>query len=157
MTSVAISRDNRYILSASGDQSIKVTDLTANSYRFKEVHEGNLMLILGLICLLGYIKSVVVSRDNKYIISASEDNSIKMFDMITKKQVHHFKEAHEGKRFFLYFVWHFLDEITCVIVSRDNRYIISGSDDNTIKVFDMSTKTEVHHITEVHDSNNMLI
>jgi len=40
---------------------------------------------------------VAVSPDSKFIASASRDRSIKIFDLETKQQVHHFQDAHTGK------------------------------------------------------------
>jgi len=45
---------------------------------------------------LGEIESVAVTSDSKFLISGSQDRSIKVFDLDTKKQVHHFQNAHEG-------------------------------------------------------------
>jgi len=38
--------------------------------------------------------------DGKYIVSGSEDKSIKIFDLETKQEVHHFADIHEGKNFY---------------------------------------------------------
>ncbi len=40
-------------------------------------------------------------------------------------------------------------------VSRDNKYIISGSRDKTLKVFDIEKKTEVFRIEEAHQGNTI--
>jgi len=47
---------------------------------------------------LGTIASVTVTPDNKYIISGSYDKSIKVFDIQTKQQVHHFENVHKGAK-----------------------------------------------------------
>ena len=39
---------------------------------------------------------MAVTSDGKYIISGSEDKSIKVFDLQTKQQVRHFENAHKG-------------------------------------------------------------
>jgi len=43
---------------------------------------------------------VAISNDNKYIISGSEDKTIKIFDLETKQEVYHFKKAHESNPFY---------------------------------------------------------
>lgn len=43
------------------------------------------------------VHSVVVTSDNKYLISGSSDRSIKVFDLNTKQEIYHFKNAHKGK------------------------------------------------------------
>ena len=40
--------------------------------------------------------SVAVSSNNRFIVSGSEDKSIKVFDLQTKQQLHHFADAHQG-------------------------------------------------------------
>jgi len=37
---------------------------------------------------------VAITPNNKFVISASKDKSIKVFDLETKEEVHHFKDAH---------------------------------------------------------------
>jgi len=44
-----------------------------------------------------------------------------------------------------------LDGVTSVAVTSDNRYVISGSWDKSIKVFDLQTKQQVHHFENAHD------
>ena len=43
---------------------------------------------------IGYVRSVAVSSDNRFIVSGSDDKSIKVFDLQTKQQMHHFADAH---------------------------------------------------------------
>ena len=45
-----------------------------------------------------------------------------------------------------------LEHVTAITVSDDNRYIISGSFDKSIKVFDMITHQEVFHLEKIHTS-----
>jgi len=42
-----------------------------------------------------------VSSDNKFLISASDDRSIKIFDFTAKKEMHIYKDIHDGKEAFL--------------------------------------------------------
>ena len=39
-----------------------------------------------------------------------------------------------------------------VAISDDNRYIYSGSEDKSIKVYDLQTGQQVHHILDTHKS-----
>jgi len=39
----------------------------------------------------------VFTNDERFIISGSGDKSIKIFDILTKQQIYHFVDAHEGK------------------------------------------------------------
>lgn len=44
----------------------------------------------------GDVTAIALTPDNKYMISGSQDQSIKVFDLTTKKQIDHF-HAHNGK------------------------------------------------------------
>jgi len=48
------------------------------------------MVLAGINCL-------IFTPDEKFIISGSSDFSIKAFDVKTKQQVWHIKDAHRGK------------------------------------------------------------
>ena len=37
---------------------------------------------------------MTVTPDNRYVITGSDDKSIKILDLETKQQVHHFENAH---------------------------------------------------------------
>jgi len=74
----------------------------------------------------------------------------------TKERLH-FQNAHEGiflniyERFLI-----LLGSITSIAITSDNRYIISGSFDKSIKVFDLQTKKKLHHIEKAHQGENIL-
>ncbi len=56
-----------------------------------------------------------------------------------KKQIDYFENAHE-------------DSVLSVVVTRDNKYVISGSADKTIKVWDITEKIkEIKHFKDAHD------
>jgi len=126
ITCVAISPDNRLIVSGREDGSIKIIGVQSRKqvYFFKNVHEGP-------------VSSVVITPDNKFIISSSHDRSIKIFDNKTKKQVHHFENAHEGI-------------VNKIVVTPDSQWLISASQDGTIKMFDIAKKDEYFHFKEAH-------
>jgi len=42
-----------------------------------------------------------------------------------------------------------LGKISSLIVTSDNKYIVSGSDDFTIKIFDLETKQQIHHLQDL--------
>jgi len=44
---------------------------------------------------------MTVTSDDKYVISGSTDRSIKVFDLQTKQQVHHFENAHNGREIYI--------------------------------------------------------
>jgi len=46
--------------------------------------------------LLDWVLSVDVTSDSKYIVTASWNRSIKVFDFETKRLLSHFKDSHPG-------------------------------------------------------------
>ena len=66
------------------------------------------------------INTLVVTSDNKYIISGSFDNTIRIWNFLQKTQ----ETVLEGHT----------STINSVGVTSDNKFIISGSDDNTIRI-----------------------
>lgn len=65
-----------------------------------------------------------------------------------------FDYAHQGK------LWHFQslnllkDAVNTIQISANNRYVISGSRDRRIKVFDIKKKIEVKEWKEAHEGIN---
>jgi len=47
---------------------------------------------------LDWVLSVGITGDNKYIITASWNRSIKVFDFETKQLLHHYKDSHPGRK-----------------------------------------------------------
>jgi len=48
-------------------------------------------------------------------------------------------------------------EVHSVVFSRDGKYIISGSKDKSIKIFDVKTKQPVHQFADVHNGKEEAI
>ncbi len=76
-----------------------------------------------------YISGLAVSGDGRLALSASADNTVKVWDMETGLELHNL-EGHT-------------DSILEVVVSRDGRLALSASADNTVKVWDMETGREL--------------
>ena len=127
VNSVSYSPDGKYIVSGSGDSTIKVWDSRTGVL---------------LYTLQGYIRSY--SPDGKYIVSGagsmfgrSKDNTIKVWDLRMGALLHTL-QGHSS------YVW-------SVSYSPDSQYIVSGagsmfgrSKDNTIKVWDSRTGALLH-------------
>ena len=162
ITSVAIPADGRVIVSGSRDKSIKVFNMQTKEqlHHFSKAHSGTSSL--SLVCtltshLIDWILSVAISADGRFIVSGSRDKSMKVFDMHTKEQVHHFSNAHSSTISPFCMHTHFLiGGINSVAISPDGRFIISGSDDNSINVFDMHTKEQLHRFSDAHSGTSSL-
>lgn len=45
---------------------------------------------------IGSIYSIIISHDNRFVVSGSKDQSIKILDLQEKKEIHHFQNVHNG-------------------------------------------------------------
>ncbi|MCX5717404.1 MAG: WD40 repeat domain-containing protein [Nitrospirae bacterium] len=77
----------------------------------------------------GEITSMAISPDGRYMLSGSQDTTIKLWDVSTGREVRTF-QGHSGF-------------VNSVAFSPDGRYAVSGSTDKTIKFWDVSTGREV--------------
>ena len=66
------------------------------------------------------VNSVAVTNDDNYIISASDDKTIRIWNILDKTQ----EAVLQGHTSF----------VSSVVVTSDNNYIVSGSGDKTIRI-----------------------
>ncbi|NTW70545.1 MAG: TIR domain-containing protein, partial [Chlorobiaceae bacterium] len=113
VNSCAFSHDNRFILSGSLDNTLKVWDSeTGNCIRTFTGHSG-------------WVNSCAFSHDNRFILSGSYDKTLKVWDAETGNCIRTFT-GHSGG-------------VNSCAFSHDNKFILSGSYDNTLKVWDAET------------------
>ncbi|KJU82397.1 repeat-containing protein [Candidatus Magnetobacterium bavaricum] len=72
----------------------------------------------------GYVRSVAISQDGTKIVSGSDDNTVKVWDMTNGSMINTL-QGHSGY-------------VPSVAISPDGTKIVSGSDDNTVNVWDMT-------------------
>jgi len=77
----------------------------------------------------GNVYSVAFSPDGKYAISGSHDQTIRLWDIRTGRELRIFKR-HKGS-------------VSSVTFSPNGRYALSGSEDKTIRLWDIATGKEV--------------
>lgn len=79
--------------------SIKVWDLNLKEIKcFKNIHQGlKKNLSLNLILLdIDVINDILMTKYDRFIVSCSDDRSIKIHHFDSKKLVHHFVDVHRG-------------------------------------------------------------
>jgi len=82
-----------------------------------------------------------VSNNKQYIISASDDRSIKIFDFDKKRLLYVINQAHQSG-------------VTSLLLTNDTKYIISASNDidKHLKIFDFKTREVACSFDEAVDS-----
>ena len=123
VNSVTFSPDNKILASGSDDNSIilwDVSTLTApkilTQYSIEESSVGH----------SGSVNSVVFSSDGKLLASASDDNSIILWDLTTNKPIGQPLTGH-------------LSRVSNIAFSPDNRILASASSDITVILWDIET------------------
>ena len=115
----SVTVSGKYIISGSLDNTIKIWDLsTSKLVTTLEGHNGYVMSV----AVSGIINTAKFPDNigKQYIISGSEDKTIKIWDFSTFKLIKSL-ESHTNS-------------VKSVAVS--DKYIISGSEDNTIKIWE---------------------
>ncbi len=121
VTSVAVTPDGKYVVSGSGDKTLRLWELaTGQEVRRFTGHEGS-------------VTSVAVTPDGKYVVSGSDDKTVRLWELATGK---------EGGRF----TGHD-DSVWSLAVTPDGQYVVSGSGDKTVRVWDLATGQEVQRFT----------
>ncbi|ELS47155.1 tyrosine kinase family protein [Microcystis aeruginosa FACHB-905 = DIANCHI905] len=81
----------------------------------------------------GKVESVVYSPDGRYLASGSSDNTIKIWEVATGRELRTLTGHYSFVR--------------SVVYSPDGRYLASGSSDNTIKIWEVATEKEFRKLT----------
>ena len=114
VSSIVITSDNKYIISGSWDQTVRIWNLQDKSQ--EAVLRGH----------TGYVKSIVITRDNKYIITGSDDRTIRIWNFEARSQaavlIGHTKS-----------VW-------SVAISSNSKYIASGFFDHSVRLWNFKEK-----------------
>jgi WD40 repeat protein/serine/threonine protein kinase len=112
---VVFSPDGRH-LATSGDGKVKLWDGT----RLGEEQEARLTLRAPV---PGPSVNVAFSPDGRWLATEGEENTVKIWDVQTGRELHPPLRGHTG-------------DVYAVAVSPDGRWVASGGEDSTVKVWD---------------------
>jgi WD40 repeat protein len=141
VSSVAITPNGKYIVSGSSDNTIKLWNIkTGRWIRSFKGHTNS-------------VWSVAITPNGKNIVSGRFDNTIKLWDINTRKIL---RNINTGK-ILRNFEGH-TDEVWSVTITPNGKYIVSGSFDNTIKLWDIYTGKLLRSFEEhIDDVNSVAI
>ena len=120
ISAILITSDNKYIISASRDSTIRIWFFEDSSQ--VAVLKGHAMDIL----------SLAITNDNKFIISGSMDTTIIIWSLPDRKQV---SVLHGHTR-----------PVYSVRLTSDNKYIISTGSDWYIRIWDFQERIQVQEL-----------
>jgi WD40 repeat protein len=116
VSSVAISRDGRLVLSGSIDHTARLWDAaTGAELRRFEGHTLD-------------VTSAAFSPDGRFVLTGSADTTVRQWDAATGEQVRRFAN---------------LGPVTSVAYSPDGRFAVAGSFDHSVRRFDMASGDEL--------------
>ncbi|HEY9829743.1 MAG TPA: WD40 repeat domain-containing serine/threonine-protein kinase, partial [Stenomitos sp.] len=123
--SVTISPDSQILVSSSGDQTIKLWQLsTGKEIRTLEGHNY-------------WARTLAITPDGQILASGSDDNTIKLWQLSTGKPLRTLK-GHSR--------W-----VRALAMTPDGQILASASNDKTIKLWQLSTGKEIHTLTGHND------
>ena len=110
---MAITSSDRFLISGSADQTIRIWDLNNLSSKPQIItaHEN-------------WVTALAITLDEKYLASGSNDETVKLWDLSNLEQVYSLR--HDAA------VW-------SVAITPDGSTLVSGSLDKTVKLWDLAT------------------
>jgi WD40 repeat protein len=124
---VAFSRDGKFLLSGGNDRTVRLWDVATG--RLLKTFEGH----------TGAVRSVAFSADGRFGVSASDDRTAKIWKLEGDGGAA--APAPAGP---LVATWQgHTAPVNCLALSPDGRTVVSGSYDNTVRLWDVVTGMEI--------------
>lgn len=137
INSVSFSPDGRYLASGSSDNTIKLWDVS-NGQEL-QTFEGHSQPV----------NSISYSPDGRYLASGSRDGTVKLWDVSNGHELQTLGKQSENVGSLIYSfdggykVTGYSEYINSISFSPDGRYLASGSNNKTIKLWDVSSGRKV--------------
>ena len=172
LTTVDITPDGEKIVSGSVDETIKVWDLVTGQQ------------LLTLTGHLSFISSLAITPDGEKIVSGSADKTIKVWDLVTGQQLLTFSSiypialaiTHDGtkvvsggssgiqvwdlaiaKELFIPSFCTHATSVNEIVITPDGNHLISGSQDDTIKIWNIATSPNLFTFSDNTQSVTKLV
>jgi len=104
---VAFGPDGRWVVSGSGDGTVRVWEAATGEEVARMEHEGP-------------VSAVAFGPDGRWVVSGSGDGTVRIWEAATGEEVA--RMEHEGP-------------VSAVAFGRDGRWVASGSEDNTLRIW----------------------
>lgn len=97
------------------------------------------------------VSAMALSLDSKLLATGSYDKSIKIFDLEKRELLLTLKNAHTSNKSVPLPSNTSQDWIMSLAFSHSGKFLISGSYDNSIKLFDLDTRATAQHFKNAHE------
>lgn len=121
VNAIAISPDEKKLISGGEDEKIKIWDLTTGKLLYDIDNQSP-------------VKALAITHDGKSFMSGDTDQKVKIWDLETQKLQNTLSE-HKGT-------------ITSLAISANGKILASGSEDKTIKIWDLKTGKSQRNLKE---------
>ncbi len=139
INSIAFSPDGKYLVSGSSDNTVRIWDagngqeISKLTPDFKVIETSD-----GRKLYLGGIYSVVFSPDGKYVASGGPDGNIYTWDVESGQEIARLAPVLKNDMsLYTYY------DVLAMAFSADGKYLVSGSMDNTVRIWELETGQEI--------------